>query len=79
MSELLRRFHFPLTYLLLALVCVVSMTSQKRPAQLGIGSQLLLELTVPLQRMVTLPVRELRGLWGEYNVQCLRYTKTSPD
>ena len=66
MSELLRRFHFPLSYLLLALVCVVSMTSQKRPAQLGIGSQLLLELTVPLQRMVTLPVRELRGLWGEY-------------
>jgi len=66
LNELLRRFHFPLTYVLLALVCVVSMTSQKRPAELGIGSQLLVELTLPLQRMVTLPVREFRSLWASY-------------
>jgi rod shape-determining protein MreC len=66
LNELLRRFHYPLTYLLLALLCVTGMTSQRRPAELGVGSQLLVELTVPLQRMVTLPVRELRSLWAEY-------------
>ena len=66
MNELFRRFHYVLTYLFLALLCVIAMTSQKRPAGLGVGSQLLVELTLPLQQMVTLPVRELRALWGDY-------------
>lgn len=66
MNELLRRFHFPLTYLLLALLCLIGITSQKRPAGLGLGSQLLVELTLPLERMATFPVRELRALWADY-------------
>lgn len=66
MSELLSRFRFPLTYLVLALLCVLSMSSRREPAEMTLGSQALLEVTVPLQQMVTLPVRELRDLWEDY-------------
>ncbi len=66
MNDQLRRLHFPLTYLLLALLSIISMTSRSQPATFGLGSQLLVELTLPLQRMVTLPARELRTLWAEY-------------
>jgi rod shape-determining protein MreC len=65
-SDLLSRFRFPLTYLVLALLCLLSMSSRREPSELNIGSQALLEVTVPLQEMVTLPVRELRDLWEDY-------------
>ena len=66
MNDLLRRFHYPLTYLLLALVCVIAMANRERREDLGVGSQLLVELSVPLQSMVTLPVRELQSFWNDY-------------
>jgi len=65
-SELLSRFRFPLTYLVLALLCVLSMSSRRTPSELTLGSQALLEITVPLEQMVTLPVREIRNLWVDY-------------
>lgn len=66
MSDLLSRFRYPLAYLLLGLLCVASMASQRSPAPLGVGSRLVLGLAVPLQQMVTLPLRQLRGVWGDY-------------
>ncbi len=66
MSDLLNRFRYPLTYLLLLALCVISLASRKGPVELGMGSRLLLRLTLPLAEMVTLPVRQARGLWGEY-------------
>ncbi len=66
MSDLLNRFRYPLTYLLLLALCVISLASRNGPVELGLGSRLLLRLTLPLAEMVTLPVRQARGLWGEY-------------
>ena len=66
MSDLLNRFRYPLTYLLLLALCVISLVSRKGPVDLGLGSRLVLRLTVPLAEMVTLPVREARGIWDEY-------------
>ena len=66
MSDLLNRFRYPLTYLLLLALCVISLASRKGPVDLGLGSHLLLRLTLPLAEMVTLPVREARGVWDEY-------------
>lgn len=66
MSELLRRFHYPLTYLLLALLCVIGMTGRGESGALGPGSRALVDLTVPLQQMVTFPVREAQGVWRDY-------------
>lgn len=66
MSDLLNRFRYPLTYMLLLALCVISLASRKGPVDLGLGSRLLLRLTVPLAEMVTLPVREARGIWDEY-------------
>ena len=66
MSELLRRFRYPLTYVLLAAACVVAMAAREGPAELGLGSRVVLSLTLPLEQMVTLPVREARRIWREY-------------
>lgn len=66
MSDLLSRFRYPLTYLLLFALCVISMTSRQGPVDLGLGSRLLLRLTLPLAEMVTLPVRQARGVWRDY-------------
>ena len=66
MSDLLNRFRYPLTYLLLLALCVISLASRKGPVELGVGSRLLLRLTLPLAEMVTLPVRQALGLWGDY-------------
>lgn len=66
MGELLSRFRYPLTYLFVALACVATMTSQGPPGRLGPGSRIVLELTLPLQQMVTLPVGKLRALWQSY-------------
>lgn len=66
MSDLLNRFRYPLTYLLLFSLCVISMASRKGPVDLGLGSRLLLRLTVPLSEMVTLPVRQGRAIWRDY-------------
>ena len=66
MSELLRRHAYSLTYLLLASLCAIGMASQHGPSELGFAPRLVLNLTLPLERMVTLPVQELRGVWGDY-------------
>jgi rod shape-determining protein MreC len=66
LGELLSRFRYPLTYLFMALVCVATMTSQGRPGRLGPGSRIVLELTLPLQQMVTLPVDKVKALWASY-------------
>ncbi len=66
MSDLLSRFRYPLTYLLLFALCVISVASRQAPVDLGVGSRLLLRLTLPLGEMVTLPVRQARGVWRDY-------------
>ena len=66
MGELLSRFQYSLTYLFLMLVCVITTASQEAPSQLGPGSRVVLELTFPLQRMVTLPVERVSGVWSRY-------------
>jgi len=65
-SDLLGRFRYPLTYLVLALASVLSLVSRDSLVQTGPASQALLELTVPIQEMVALPVRELRSVWDNY-------------
>ena len=66
MNELLARFHYPLTYLILVLVCVVNLASPEESEGLDPGSQLLIELTLPLQRMVTLPFQEVSRFYSDY-------------
>ena len=66
MSELLRRFRFALCYLALAALCALGMASRHGPAELGFAPKLVLDLTLPLERMVTLPISELRGVWDDY-------------
>lgn len=66
MIDLLGRFRYPLTYLLLVALCVITMTAPPSGAGLGAGSRLVLGLAVPLERMVTLPVGALRDLWRGY-------------
>jgi rod shape-determining protein MreC len=66
LGELLGRFRYPLTYLFVALICVATLASRGRPGRLGPGSRIVLELTLPLQQMVTLPVDKLRALWASY-------------
>ncbi|HTO55718.1 MAG TPA: rod shape-determining protein MreC [Myxococcota bacterium] len=66
MSELLRRFRFALCYFALASLCALGMASQKAPTELGFAPRLVLNLTLPLQRMVTVPVWELRDVWSDY-------------
>jgi rod shape-determining protein MreC len=65
LGELLRRFRFPLTYLLLAALCVIAIVSERGPAPFGLASRALVALTLPLERMVTLPVHQARGWWDE--------------
>ncbi len=66
MSELLTRFRYPLTYLLLVSVCAVSLTSGGGPAGAGLVSRSVLRLAAPLERVVTSPVMFVRGLWRDY-------------
>ena len=66
MGDLLSRFRYPLTYLLLGLLCAVSMASRREPLPLGPASRVVLDLTLPLQQMVTLPLREVQDLWRGY-------------
>ncbi len=66
MSELLRRFRYPLTYLGLAVVCLLSMASSRAQGELGIAPRLLIGVGVPLQRMVTLPVGFARRVFRDY-------------
>lgn len=66
MSEQLRRYAYPLIYLLFASLSAIGMASQRGPADIGFAPRLVLNLTLPLERMVALPVQELRDLWGDY-------------
>lgn len=66
MNELIARFHYPLTYLAIVLVCVVNLASPGKPRDMGLGSQVLIEVTLPLQRMVMLPFREVSRFYQDY-------------
>ncbi len=66
MSELLRRFRYPLTYLTLAVACLLSMASAETPAELGFGPRLVVQIATPLQRAVTAPLGFVREFWDEY-------------
>ncbi len=66
MSDLLRRLSYSLTYLTLVSLCVVGMLSHRGPAELGLARRLVLSATLPLQRVVTFPVREAARLWNQY-------------
>jgi len=66
LGELLRRFRYGLSYFGLASLCALGMASQHAPRELGFAPRLILNLTLPLERMVTMPVGELRGVWGDY-------------
>jgi rod shape-determining protein MreC len=65
-SELLRRFRYPLTYLVLASLSVIGLASRPGPAEIGLAPRLILEITAPLERMVVLPVAAARSLWKDY-------------
>jgi len=66
LTELLRRFRYPLTYVLLVCLCLVGMASHRGPRTLGLGSTAVLTLTLPLERMMAFPLREVRDLWQQY-------------
>jgi rod shape-determining protein MreC len=66
LSGQLRRYAYPLIYLLFAALCAIGMASRRGPAEIGFAPRLVLNLTLPLERMVTLPVQELRGVWSDY-------------
>ncbi len=66
MSEQLRRYAYPLLYLLFASLCAIGVAAQHGPSEIGFAPRLVLNLTLPLERMVTLPVQELRGVWSDY-------------
>src|SRR5215510_8641429 len=42
------------------------MASQHAPHELGFAPRLVLNLTLPLERMVTLPLSQFRGVWSDY-------------
>jgi rod shape-determining protein MreC len=65
-SELLRRFRYALTYLVLASLALVSMSSRGAPEELGVAPRLVLEVTGPLERMVVLPISAMRSVWESY-------------
>jgi len=65
LGELLRRFRYPLAYLLLSALCVISMVTERTHAPLDPASRALVALTLPLERMVTLPVHQVRSWWDE--------------
>ena len=66
MSDLLRRLSYSLTYLTLVSLCAVGMLAHRGPAELGLARRLVLSATLPLQRVVTFPVREGARLWNDY-------------
>jgi rod shape-determining protein MreC len=65
-SDLSRRLGYPLTYIALSVVSVLAILSGEWPAELNVPSKALLELTSPLQKMVTVPVREILTAWDRY-------------
>ena len=65
MRESLRRFRYPAVYVLLAALCVSSTVSGRGLRDLGVASRLVLALTLPIERMVTLPVARIRQGWRE--------------
>jgi rod shape-determining protein MreC len=64
--DFLTRFSYPLTYLLLACLCVTRLAASPTPSELSLPSRVILELTVPVERMVTLPVTFVRRVWNGY-------------
>jgi rod shape-determining protein MreC len=65
-GDLVSRFRYPLTYLVLALASLLSIASPNRSERPSMATQFLTEVKGPLDEMVTLPFRELRSLWENY-------------
>jgi len=66
LSDLLRRLSYLLTYFSLVSLCVVGMLTHQETTELGLARRFVLIITLPLQRVVTFPVRETAKLWNEY-------------
>lgn len=66
MTDLFRRFRYPLLYLVLACVCAISLARREAPIDLGIGQRLVLDAATPIQRMVVLPIETVRDVWNDY-------------
>ncbi len=71
MPDFLHRLRVPLLFGLIAVLSLVSMHSDRRAnergeAELGFGRGLVLEVTVPIQRMIATPVDLVRDTWNRY-------------
>ena len=66
MTELLRRFRYPLTYALCAFLAATAVVARPGANGLGLPERAVLTVTVPLQQLATLPVREAEGFWDQY-------------
>jgi rod shape-determining protein MreC len=66
LGDLVSRFRYPLTYLVLALVSLLSVASPERGERTSLVSQFLIEIKAPLDEMVTLPGRSVRSWWNDY-------------
>lgn len=66
MGDLISRFRYPLTYLVLALASLLSIASPDRSERTGLASKVLIEVKGPLDEMVTFPYRELTAFRKNY-------------
>jgi rod shape-determining protein MreC len=70
MRDILARLRVPILFGVLALACLFSMHADRRTAEqgggLGWAQALVLEATVPLQKMMTTPVDLVREAWDRY-------------
>ncbi len=69
MRELLARLRVPLLLGLLVLLALLTMDADRREAdrsELGWASALVLEVTVPVQKMIATPVDLVRDTWDRY-------------
>jgi rod shape-determining protein MreC len=46
--------------------CVIGVSSGRASDDLGVGSRLLFSITLPIERVITFPVRKARSLWRDY-------------
>jgi rod shape-determining protein MreC len=65
-GDLVNRFRYPLTYLVLALASLLSIASPERGERTSLASQVLIEVKTPLDEMVTLPGRAVISWWRNY-------------
>ena len=67
MSDVIYRFRYPLTYLVLALISTLSLSSPEQATRdTGIASRWMIGFTGPVEEMVSLPFREVGTFWSSY-------------